>query len=112
MEKFYDLQDKIKRAQADLKTLEERGDPKALKAFIKENAAYIDEDTVRTVGEISTALSEIRTAERTIGAMPKDVRPTKGEELEQLKVTKDKLLSSIVRIRARLHNANEKIRNR
>jgi len=112
MEKFYDLQSRIKRAQADFKTLEERGDSTALKAFIKENAAYIDEDTVRTVGEISTALSEIRAAERTIGAMPKDIRPTKGEELEQLKVTKDKLLSKIGLIRARLHNANEKIRNR
>jgi hypothetical protein len=112
MEQFYDLQERVKRAQADFKTLEERGDSKALKAFVKQNAAYIDEDTVRTVGEISTALSEIRASERIIGAMPKDMRPTKRDELEHLKVNKDKLLSNIVRIRARLHNANEKIKDR
>lgn len=107
MEKFYDLQDRVKRAQADFKTLGERGDSKAIQAFVKENGAYINEETVKVIGEIGTALSEIRAAERIISATPKDIRPTKGEELEQLKVNKDSLLKNISRIRARLRKANE-----
>ena len=107
MEKFYDLQERVKRAQADFKTLEERGDSKAIQAFVKENGAYIDEETVKVIGEIGTALSEIRAAERIISATPKDIRPTKGEELEQLKVNKDSLLKNISLIRARLRKASE-----